>query len=238
MWLILNIFQALLIVVITLASSVVSLFMPLIGQRKAALWIARKIWAPFLLKLVGGKVEVIHPENIDLSIPQIIVANHSSHFDIPILFANINYPIYFIAKKELKRIPFFGWACSAVGMVWIDRKNKGSAAQSMRDAGEQIKKGKTIITFPEGTRTKTGQINQFKRGSFALALATGLDIMPICIINSRPLNPPGKFSFRPARVKLIFGDKICTADHMNKTPEQYAKYVEWQISLMYQKYMD
>jgi 1-acyl-sn-glycerol-3-phosphate acyltransferase len=237
MWFIINFFQSLLILLITLASSVVSLFTPLIGQRKAALWIARKIWAPSLLKIVGGKVEIIHPENIDLSTPQIIVANHSSHFDIPILFASIDYPIYFIAKKELKRIPFFGWACSAVGMVWIDRKNKGSALQSMKDAGEQIKKGKTIITFPEGTRTKTGKINQFKRGSFALAQATGLDIMPICIINSRPLHPPGKFRFRPAQVKIIFGEKISTAEHANKTAEQFAKHVEWQIILMYQKYL-
>jgi 1-acyl-sn-glycerol-3-phosphate acyltransferase len=236
MWFFINIIQVVLILVVTIVSSVVSLFTPLIGQSKIALWIARKIWAPALLKIVGGKVEVIHPENIDLTIPQIIVANHSSHFDIPILFAHIDYPIYFIAKKELKRIPFFGWACSAIGMVWIDRKNKGKAAQSMKDAGEQIKKGKTIITFPEGTRTKTGQINLFKRGSFALAQTTGLDIMPICIINSRPLHPPGKFRFRPAKVTVVFGEKICTADHMNKTAEQYAKYVEWQIMLMYQKY--
>jgi 1-acyl-sn-glycerol-3-phosphate acyltransferase len=237
MWFILNIFQAILIIAITLICSLVSLFTPLIGQPKIALWIARKIWAPALLKIVGGRVEIIHPENIDLNTPQIIVANHSSHFDIPILFASINYPIYFLAKKELKRIPFFGWACSAIGMVWIDRKNKGKASQTLKETGDQIKKGKTIITFPEGTRTKTGKINLFKRGSFALAQATDLDIMPICIINSRPLHPPGKFSFRPAEVKVVFGEKIYTADHKEKTPEQFAKHVEWQITLMYQKYL-
>jgi 1-acyl-sn-glycerol-3-phosphate acyltransferase len=235
-WFFINVIQALLIIVFTIIIATLALLITPFGGLKITMYITRHIWAKGLLKIVGGSVKVIHPENLDLTKSYIYVANHSSHFDIPILFSVIDTPIYFIAKKEIKYIPFFGWACSAVGMIWIDRKNKQKAQQSMLKAGEQIKNGKPIITFPEGTRSKDGKVNLFKRGAFIMAKNCDLDIMPICIINSRPLNPPKKFSFRPAKVTVIFGEPIPIADYKEVPAEKFAKDVEWMIVVMKQKY--
>jgi 1-acyl-sn-glycerol-3-phosphate acyltransferase len=235
-WFFINVIQALLIIVFTIIIATLALLITPFGGLKITMYITRHIWAKGLLKLVGGKVKVIHPENLDLSKPYIYIANHSSHFDIPILFSVIDTPIYFIAKKQIKYIPFFGWACSAVGMIWIDRKNKQKAQQSMVKAGEQIKNGKPIITFPEGTRSKDGKINLFKRGAFIMAKNSSLDVLPICIINSRPLNPPKKFSFRPANVTVIFGEPVSTESYEGVSAEKYAKDMEWKILLMHQKY--
>ena len=185
--------------------------------------------------ICGIRWEVKGLENLP-DAPVILLSKHQSAWETIFYCWLMPRPLIFVFKKSLLYIPFFGWACSAVGMIWIDRKNKQKAQQSMLKAGEQIKNGKPIITFPEGTRSKDGKVNLFKRGAFIMAKNCDLDIMPICIINSRPLNPPKKFSFRPAKVKVIFGEPIPVDQYKEVPAEKFAKDVEWKIVLMNQKY--
>ena len=97
------------------------------------------------------------------------------------MYMSLDRPIFFIAKKEIKQIPFLGWYMSIAGMIFLDRSNHENAMRSMRNAGNEIKKGKNIISFPEGTRSKTNQIGQFKRGSFIIAKEGKIPIVPVAI---------------------------------------------------------
>jgi 1-acyl-sn-glycerol-3-phosphate acyltransferase len=195
-------------------------------SRKAMKWYAMYIWSKFHLLIVGASVNVIGKEKLDRDNPAIYVANHSSHFDIPVLFNNIGFFLHFIAKIELKKIPLFGWGCTMVDIIWIDRKNKMKAQQSMMEAGEHIKKGLNVISFPEGTRSKTGEIGMFRKGSFLLAQQAGIDVVPLYLKGTRPLNPPGSFSFRPSKVTVMVGDRLNIADYADRRPEDFANEVQ------------
>ncbi|MFT6997850.1 MAG: 1-acyl-sn-glycerol-3-phosphate acyltransferase [Cryomorphaceae bacterium] len=121
--------------------------------------------------------------------PCIFYANHRSHFDIPVMMYSLPRPLYFMAKKELKSIPFLGWGMTSIGMVFIDRKDRASAVRSMEKAGEQIKKGKSIVTFPEGTRSTTQDLLTFKKGAFHLAKSQGIPLVPVAISGTDRILP-------------------------------------------------
>lgn len=199
-------------------------------------WYAMYIWSKFHLLVLGGSVKVIGKEKLDKNKPAIYVANHSSHFDIPVLFNNIGFFLHFIAKIELKKIPLFGWGCSMVDIIWIDRKNKVKAQQSMKAAGEHIKKGLNVISFPEGTRSKTGEIGMFRKGSFLLAQQADIDIVPLYLKGTRPLNPPGSMSFRPSKVTIVVGDRLPIENYKNHKPEEFANEVQTIVKKMEAEY--
>ena len=143
---------------------------------------ARTLWAPGALILAGvKKITVKGLENVDTSKTYVVVANHQSYLDIPLLFKSIPVNLYFVAKKQLKSVPFLGWYMMATGMIFVDRKNRDKAVASLNAAGEQIKSGKSIFMFPEGTRTKDGNLGSFKSGAFHLAKKANVEILPVKI---------------------------------------------------------
>ena len=134
--------------------------------------------------------------------------------------------LYFIAKNELKKMPFIGWAIWASGMVFIDRSDRNKAMRSMREAGEKAKhQKKNIVSFPEGTRSD-GEMTQFKRGTFIIASQTNLDIIPTAIAGTNRIWPGNMWPIRPGIIKVKFGEPISPADHTDKTPEEFADYVQ------------
>ncbi|MFT5306563.1 MAG: 1-acyl-sn-glycerol-3-phosphate acyltransferase [Chitinophagales bacterium] len=226
MRLILNIIQALLMFIWSLPIFIISLLFGLVGFKKGMMFIALNVWSPVMLFIVGGRLKIVGKENIDLEHPNIYVANHNSHFDIPILFYGIRIPLFFIAKKELKKIPIFGIVNTLVGTIWLDRSNKSDAMKSIHEAGNSIKNGKNVITFPEGTRSKDGSMAIFRKGTFVLAQQSNIDIIPIGIIGARPLNPPGKFKFTGSKVTLVIGKKIKCSDYTDKTAVEFANHAQ------------
>lgn len=195
-------------------------------SKKGMKWYARNVWGKFHLLIVGARVTIIGKEKLDESQPAIYIANHASHFDIPVLYTSIGFFLHFIAKIELKKIPLFGWGTSMVDTIWIDRKNRVKAQRSMKEAGELIKKGLNVISFPEGTRSKTGEIGLFRRGSFSLAKNAGIDIVPLYLKGTRKLNPPGTISFRSSTVTVVVGDRLNIEDYADHSPEQFANEVQ------------
>lgn len=147
-------------------------------------------------------------EQIDTSKTYVFASNHESHLDTQSIF--ISYPkyLFFIAKKELKHIPIVGWAISAMGMIFIDRKNAERAKESLAQAADMIRQGKNVISFPEGTRTKDGEIHQFKKGLFALALAAGVDVVPVAVSGAREVMPAGSQKLNPGPIHVSFGAPI------------------------------
>lgn len=222
---IINIIQLLLIVIGCIPIIIIALIIG-VFSKKAMKWYAMYIWSKFLLLVVGASVEVIGKNKLTPEKPAIYVANHSSHFDIPVLFNSMGFFLHFIAKIELKKIPLFGWGCTMVDIIWIDRKNSHKAQQSMLEAGKHIHKGLNVISFPEGTRSNTGEIGMFRKGSFLLAQQADIDIVPLYLKDTRPLNPPGSISFRPSKVKVIVGDRLPIEDYKDITAEEFANEVQ------------
>ena len=141
-------------------------------------------WAKILLSLSGVKIEIVGTENIIAGKPHILMANHQSDFDILICMAGIPVDFIWTAKKELFRIPVFGKAMRASGFIEIDRQDREKAIQSLAQAAAKLQTGISVATFPEGTRSRDGQLLPFKQGMFYLAIQTGIPIVPVTIIGS------------------------------------------------------
>jgi 1-acyl-sn-glycerol-3-phosphate acyltransferase len=166
------------------------------------------LWAKILLLICNIKVKVIGEENLLRGRPQIFMANHQSDFDILIALAYIPVQFRWIAKKELFSIPVFGAAMRSAGYIEIDRSNREKAMQSIDEAAFRIRKGKSIMTFPEGTRSRDGEIKAFKQGTFHLAIKSGAPIVPVSIIGSGRIMPKRSLRIKPGQIKIVIGKPI------------------------------
>src|SRR5207237_7941308 len=170
-----------------------------------------RAWARRILKGAGIEPRTERTETIDRQQRYIIVANHSSYFSIPCIFAAIPQPIRFMAKVSLFKIPIFGWALGRAGFIPIDRKNRRTAVRSFEQAIERIRKGNTIVVFPEEGRSRTREMRPFQRGGYLLALRSGLPILPVAIEGTYDVFPAGATRVKPGKVTIRVGCAIETA---------------------------
>lgn len=170
---------------------------------------APRIWSRGILRVAGVEVEVEGIENIDPERPQIVAANHASWFDVFALAAYFPGAYHFVAKQELARIPVFGRAWLSCEHIAIDRADHAAAVSSLDRAAEKIRsEDATIIMFPEGTRSPTGELQRFKKGAFVLALKAGVPVVPLAIAGSRDVMPKGSWTVRPGRIVIRIGRAI------------------------------
>jgi 1-acyl-sn-glycerol-3-phosphate acyltransferase len=166
-------------------------------------------WAKAIVRAAGVRVVMEGLENLGRDRAQILVANHQSWFDVLVLAGHLPVEYRFVAKKELTRIPFFGPAWQACGHVAIDRQDRASAIESLEEAGRRVQTERsTMIIFPEGTRSVDGMLQPFKRGAFALAIRSGLPIVPAAILGSGAVMPKGSFRVRPGTIRVRFGEPV------------------------------
>lgn len=143
-------------------------------------------WAARLLRIAGVKVVFENTEVLDRDRPQILVANHASWFDVLTLAAYLPGRYVFVSKKEVRKIPFLGYTIERCGHIYIDRGDRQQAMESLAEARAKLEVSKpTVIMFPEGTRSETGELQRFKKGAFVLAIQTGADVVPAAISGSR-----------------------------------------------------
>lgn len=169
-------------------------------------------YARAILRATGIEVTMDGLENLAPEGPQILVVNHSSFFDILALLAFL--PVYgkFIAKKELYGIPIFGAAIKAAGHVRLDRGNRGQAFSAYEDAAKQMKQKRlTIVIYPEGTRTRTGELLPFKRGPFVFAIGSQAPVIPVYVGGAFDIQPKGSVAVRGRRMHIAIGEPIQTA---------------------------
>lgn len=164
-------------------------------------------WSKDNLWLSRVRVEIEGLENIDRSGPQILVANHSGLHDILSLAAHLPIQFRWIAKKSLFNVPFMGWHMRRSGYIAIDRENPREAAKSIIEAAREIQSGTNAIAFPEGTRSRTGDLGRFHAGAFALALRTGVPLAPVTIDGSSRVINPGTLQVNPGIVVRIKIDR-------------------------------
>lgn len=197
----------------TLAWSVACISLALLvrlltGSQRLPLAMARRLWAPGLLLGAGVRLRVEGAEAIDWSRPMVLAASHQSVIDVCVLFRAVPVPLRFLLKDELTRVPFLGWYTRAMGMVGVRRGKGRAAAASVERAAALVRGGETLATFPEGTRGKPGQLGPFKGGAFQVALAAAVPVLPVAIVDSGRVLPPGGFRVRPGRITVRFGTPI------------------------------
>src|SRR5881398_2041437 len=164
-----------------------------------------RFWARVVLWGAGIDVRGEGMETIDRTKRYILIANHHSYFDIPCIFAAIPQPIRFMAKKSLFSIPIFGWAIGRAGFIPIDRKNRRTAVKSFDLAVERIRKGNTIVIFPEEGRSAEVAMRPFQRGAFLLALKSQLEMIPMAIDGTYNVFRSGATRVTPGRVTIRVG---------------------------------
>jgi 1-acyl-sn-glycerol-3-phosphate acyltransferase len=167
-----------------------------------------KVWTNIVLFIYGVKVNVYGAENINASKGKIYISNHASYLDIFAQLAKLPDNVRMIYKKEINKVPILGWAMMSVGFVAIDRVNIRSAMKSLDKAAEKVKKGLSVVIYPEGTRTKDGTIDEFKRGMFFLADKSQADIIPVSMSGTFELMPIGTMKVKPGTVNMVIGKPV------------------------------
>lgn len=162
-------------------------------------------WAQRLLALVDLRVRVIDPHGVEVSPgrPCILMSNHSSLYDVPLLFAALPGSIRMLTKKELFRVPIWGRGLAAGEFVSIDRDDRERAIRDLAAARDKLASGIVLWIAPEGTRSRDGSIGPFKKGGFVLALETGATIVPIGIRGAREVLPAKSLRFALGRTAEV-----------------------------------
>jgi len=169
------------------------------------------LWSRIVLALVGVKVTIIGNEDLANVNPCIILMNHESSLDIPIVLAATKKPARFMAKQEIIRIPFLGWLLKICNHIPIDRNNRQKAIKSIEKVSVKLVKKKiSIIVSPEGTRSHTGEIAPFKKGAFRLAQSHNLPIIPVTIMGARFCIPNKTLKVIPGVVTVHLGKPVHT----------------------------
>jgi 1-acyl-sn-glycerol-3-phosphate acyltransferase len=178
-----------------------------------------RFWGRSILVVSRIKVTVDGLSSIDPQRPYIYMPNHQSNFDIPVLLGHLTVQFRWLAKMELFKIPIFGHAMRKAGYISIDRNNRESAFKSLELAAEKIRSGVSVLIFPEGTRSRDGKIQAFKKGGFVMAIESGVPIVPIIISGARAIMTKGKFRVNPGRIRMSIQKPIDTTTYSRDTKE-------------------
>ncbi|MFN8777740.1 MAG: lysophospholipid acyltransferase family protein [Flavobacteriales bacterium] len=219
----LNILQAVAILAWTVFSGLLALILRLFfSPRKVVLFISHWLWSPVMLLLTGMHLRVSGREHILKDRPAIFISNHVSQLDILVLVRAITVPLFFVAKAELRKVPVLSQYMQAMGMIFVDRRDKEMAMVSMRKAIERIREGADVVTFPEGTRSKSDEPLLFKRGTFVIAREGQIPVVPVAIRGTRRMLPSGSFTLRPGKVEVIIGKPVEPEVFAHLSPEEMA----------------
>ena len=191
--------------------SVLAIPAALISPGRWVPWVGQR-WGRGALALMGVSLEVEGGEHLGND-AYVIMANHTSHFDVICLWAALERPIRMVAKRELTLIPVFGWALALGAAIVIDRGNREKAVRSMARARRAIDKGHSVLLFPEGTRTPPGALGALKKGPFHLALGARADVLPIGLSGTGEILAKGDWRIRRGSVRLRLGTPISTAGY-------------------------
>lgn len=178
-------------------------------------------WAAIILVTLGVQVEVSGQENLP-SGPAVYAANHGSALDIPILFGYLPVSFRIVHKKSLSIIPFLGWYLYLAGHIAIDRGNAFRAKRSLAAAAARVRGGTSVALFPEGTRSPDAEVQPFKRGSFVLAIGSGVPVVPVSLVGVKRVAPHGIRTLRPGMVRLRIHPPVATSGRVAEEAEALA----------------
>jgi 1-acyl-sn-glycerol-3-phosphate acyltransferase len=168
-----------------------------------------RFWGRVMVRVIGIRIVVEGMEKIDFSRSYIYVANHASLFDIPVMVAGIPDQIRIMYKRELEKIPIFGWGLKyGKTYIGIDRGHGQTAIEGLEDAVKKIRTGASVLMFAEGTRSSDGLLQPFKRGAFHLAVRAGVPIVPTTLVGTYDILPKKSFRIKKGTVRIILSEPI------------------------------
>ena len=189
-----------------------------------------RLWGKFILFFTGVRYSVRGLDNLDPKGPYIFACNHASGYDVPLAFAGLPYWLISIAKIELKSVFILGWVMETAGHIFVDRKRSENALASLNKSKKSlIKNPRSILLFPEGTRTMDGELGFFKRGGLMLSLDTGIPIVPVGIVGTFEMLKKGTWSFKNQPLEIRIGNPIDPKIFSNDSKNSLAKYVKTQV---------
>ncbi|MFC1550674.1 lysophospholipid acyltransferase family protein [Candidatus Neomarinimicrobiota bacterium] len=170
-----------------------------------------RIWSKIILYAANVPYSVKGLDNLQKNENYVFAGNHESAFDIPLAFAGIPYHLVSISKKELKWIPVFGWAMQAGGHIFVDRRQHGKAVSSLDKAVSSLQNfPRSIVLFPEGTRSIDGKIHKFKKGGLVLAIKANLPVVPFAVCGTAEVVTKGSWHLKSKPIELRIGNPIST----------------------------
>lgn len=197
----------------TLIFGVIAVLVSALINQRIGSYFGGVIWSRVNGYFTPMFVKVFGKENIDPKKSYVIISNHQSIYDIFLVYGWLGIDIKWVMKKELAKIPGVGFGSKKVGHIFLDRSNSRVALESLNDAKRKLVNGTSVVIFPEGTRSETGQVGTFKKGAFRLAFDLGLPILPITIIGTKDILPTGTINLKPGRAKMIIHKPIDIHDY-------------------------
>ncbi|MBN1849440.1 MAG: 1-acyl-sn-glycerol-3-phosphate acyltransferase [Deltaproteobacteria bacterium] len=186
---------------------------------------AARPWAKIILWVSGVKLQVNGKDYIHKTSAYIFMVNHQNYFDIFAVLAGIPADFKFILKQELMKIPLFGQAVRRAGYIGIERSDPKKAITSINGAADKIRKGASVLIYPEGTRNADGQVQPFKKGGFHLALKAGCDIIPVTIVYSNKIVPKGKRRIYHGTIIINIGKAVSIEEYKKNNMDLLIKRV-------------
>ena len=165
------------------------------------------------LALVGVKVEVSGLEKLEPAQSYIFTPNHQSLIEVPLFVTYLGRNPAYLAKKEVFKYPIFGYGIGLMGVIPVDRRNSPSAVESAKAATELLRRGKSYVVYPEGTRSPDGRLLPFKKGAFMMAIEAGVAVVPVTVSGATRIMPKAKVEVHPSTVRLTIHDPIPTAGY-------------------------
>lgn len=162
------------------------------------------------LRLAGVTLIVMGREKIPVGSAVVFMPNHQSNCDPPAV-AVVLPPVLIMAKREFFRVPIMGTGMRMRGFIPVDRSNRERAYAAVEEAVASLKAGHSFLVFPEGTRSKTGRLQTFKKGVFVMAIKAGVPIVPISVSGANKVMRRGAFRIHPGPVRITIHDPIPTA---------------------------
>lgn len=194
--------------VATLITALVTLIGCSVGLSRCFGYYPAKIWSQVVCALYLLPVKVEGRENTRPGTSYVFVANHQGAFDIFLVYGFLGHDFRWMMKESLKSIPFVGQACKAAGHVFVNRASLQSIEESINKAHKALQGGKSMVIFPEGTRSLTGQMGRFKKGAFLLADEMQLPVVPLTINGSYEVMPKGRYFISRHRLLLTIHKPI------------------------------
>ena len=179
-----------------------------------------KIWAYTMLAVSFVRTEIKNKAKLLKGQSYIIISNHQSHYDILALVTTLGIQFRWFIKKEILKVPLFGYALYASRNIFLDRSDTARAIESINKGLDRLPMGAGVMVFAEGTRSSDGRIQEFKKGGFMAALVRRIPILPVTVNGSRRVLPKGSLVVKPGRIQVVIGDPIDTGGYTAETVQE------------------
>lgn len=208
---VLFVYQWLIFIPLMFISTIITALTVILGASFGSEWMVFKpciLWARLWCWLMFVKVDIRGRENIDKATSYVFIANHQSAYDIYAIFGFLNHNFRWMMKKSLEKLPLIGRACRVAGHIMVDRSTPRAIIRTMQDAREKLKGGRSIVVFPEGSRTHDGKLQPFKSGAFKLATDFRLPLVPITIDGAYEVMKRDSFKITPGTITITIHHPI------------------------------